>query len=167
MHWSKLTINQSTIYRKKMNVHKLLLNVLWFFSQVRTHFIHMPVFIDQLTSAIYGGYRCRIYSFVSNIYISKHFCMNEYVKFIKYMYSSAEILWYRPVLINGVRILYKKKILSDVNLRSYFKNIVIYCHLFSCFSQQCMEMMKTMMKMMIIMMMMNMICQRQDESESI
>lgn len=51
------------------------------------------------------------------------------------MYSSAEILWYRPVLItgNGVRILYKKKILSDVNLRSYFKNIVIYCHLFFLF----------------------------------
>lgn len=38
---------------------------------------------------------------------------------------------------------------------------------FSCFSLQCMEMMKMMMKMMIIMMMMSMICQRQDESESI
>lgn len=49
------------------------------------------------------------------------------------MYSSAEILWYRPVLINGVHILYKKKILSDVNLRSYFKNIVIYCHPFFLF----------------------------------
>lgn len=40
---------------------------------------------------------------------------------------------YRPVLINGVCILYKKKILSDVNLRSYLKNIVIYCHLFFLF----------------------------------
>lgn len=48
------------------------------------------------------------------------------------MYFSVEILRYRFVLIYGVRI-YKKKILSDVNLRSYFKNIVIYCYFFFLF----------------------------------